>query len=339
MRMRQFARRAVLRVAGAALAAPAIAHHARAANIKWRLGHVAPLDTPLHRRLLEAADAIAKRSDGMMELAVIGEGRAGIQSGLLAQVRGGGMEMTVATCTQLASTVPLCSIPMIGFLFRDYANLWQTMDGELGQLIRSQVPTQSGVVTLEKIWDFGFRQITTATHPIQNAADLVGLKIRTQIDVDEMDMFRALAVIPVVITLPYLRMALQHHQIDGQEGMLPIVEYARLNEVQSYCAMTRHIWDGLWLCINPSAWRNLPERLQNIVANTLNGAAQRQREDSAKMEEAVRASLGRTGMKFTDVDLESFRDTLHRQGYYARIRAKLGEQAWAVVQKATGVLS
>jgi TRAP-type C4-dicarboxylate transport system substrate-binding protein len=134
-------------------------------------------------------------------------------------------------------------------------------------------------------------------------------------------------------------MALQHHQVEGQEGVLAIVEYARLNEVQSYCAMTRHTWDGLWLCINPSAWRNLPDRLQNIVANTLNGAALRQREDSAAVEESVRASLARTGMKFTDVDLTSFRDALRAQGYYARLRAKLGEQTWAIVQKSTGVVS
>jgi len=42
-------------------------------------------------------------------------------------------------------------------------------------------------------------------------------------------------------------------------------------------------------------------------------------------------------MKFTDVDLETFRDMLHRQGYYDRIKTKLGEQVWNVVQKATGV--
>jgi tripartite ATP-independent transporter DctP family solute receptor len=335
--MRHFSRRTVVRITGAAMAVPMISRHSHAANIKWRLGHVAPLDTPLHQRLLEAADAITKRSDGQMELSVIGEGRAGIQSGLLAQVRGGGIEMTMATSGQLASVLSLCSIPLIGFLFRDYPALWAAMDGDLGKLIRSQIPSQFGMLVLDRIWDFGFRQITSSARPIQTAADLVGLKIRTQIDPDVMDMFRALSAVPVVITLPYLRMALEHRQIDGQEGILPVVEYARLNEVQAYCAMTRHIWDGLWLCVNPSAWKNLPERLQNIVANTLNGAALRQREDSTTIEESIRASLARGGMKFTDVDLPSFREALQRQGYYDRVRTRLGEQTWNAVQKATGV--
>src|SRR5436305_1183043 len=100
--MRHVSRRAALRVTSAGLAAPMICHYAHAAEITWRIGHVAPVDTPLHQHLLEAADAISKRSEGRMELSVLGEGRAGIPSGLLAQVRGGGLEMTVATCTQLA---------------------------------------------------------------------------------------------------------------------------------------------------------------------------------------------------------------------------------------------
>jgi TRAP-type C4-dicarboxylate transport system substrate-binding protein len=154
-----------------------------------------------------------------------------------------------------------------------------------------------------------------------------------------MDMFRALGAIPVVINFPYLRMALEHHQIDGQDGMLPVIEYARLNEVQSYCAMTHHVWDGFWLCINSTAWAKLPERLQHIVANTLNGAALRQRDDNVLMEDSIRSSLAKAGMKFTDIDVGSFRDTLRRQGHYASVRTKLGDQTWGVIQKATGILS
>lgn len=119
--------------------------------------------------------------------------------------------------------------------------------------------------------------------------------------------------------------------------MLPVVQYARLNEVQPYCAMTHHIWDGLWLCINPAAWKKLPDRLKNIVANTLNGSVLHQREDSAKMEDSLRASLTKAGMKFTDVDMGSFRDVLRQQGYYAHIRTKPGPQAWDAVQKVTGI--
>jgi tripartite ATP-independent transporter DctP family solute receptor len=332
-------RRTAVLAAGSALSVPLIGRYARAAEVTWRIGHVAPVDSPLHQHLLEAGEAIAKRSDGRMELSVIGEGKAGIQSGLLAQVRGGGIEMTVVSCAQLAPTLPLCSIPSMGFLFADYAALWPAMDGELGSIIRSQIQSQLGLEILEKVWDYGFRHITTSAHPVQTAADLAGLKIRTQVDTDQMDMFRSLDAVPIVLTLTYLRAALEHHQIDGQEGMLPLVTFARLDEVQAFCAMTHHVWDGMWLCINPAAWKKLPDRLQNIVANSLGGTAPRQREDSAKAQESLRASLAASGMKFTEVDEASFRDTLRRNGYYARNRTRLGLQTWDVVQRTTGVLT
>jgi TRAP-type transport system periplasmic protein len=336
-RMKVQARRQVVAVTGAALAAPAILRFAHAAEYRWRLGHVAPANTPLHQRLVEAAESILQRSDGQMELSIIGEGKAGIQSGLLAQVRGGGIEMTVATCAQLVPMMALCTIPMIGFAFSDYTKLWPALDGDLGQAIRTQFPVQAGIDVLDVIWDFGFRHITTTIRQIRAASDVAGLKIRTQIDTAEMEMFRALAIVPVVVTLPYLRMALEHHQIDGQEGLLPILEFARLNEVQSHCALTHHIWDGLWLCINPSAWRNLPERLRHIVANTIDGAGRRQRADSVRIEEEMKTSLVSRGLKFNEVDFASFRRTLHREGYYDSVRAKVGARIWQIVQSATEI--
>ena len=324
-------------VMAAPLAAPLTLRFARAAEVTWRFGHAAPNDSPLHRRLVEAAEAVAKRSDGRMNIKIIGEGQAGIQSGLLGQVRSGGLDMAVANGAQLAPLMGVAELPALGFLFEDYAKLWPAMDGELGRVIREPIPRQIEVEVLEKAWDFGFRHVTSTTRAIRLADDIKGLKIRTQIDESQMDMFRSMDAVPVVITLPYLHGALERRQLDGQEGVLSLVEYARLHEVQKYCAMTHHSWDGFWICINPSAWKNLPDRLRGIVANAMNGAAARQREDTARQEKTTREALTKAGMTFTTVDTASFRDTLRRQGYYARARAKFGETLWETVRKVSGV--
>ena len=182
--MTPLSRRRSLLTAGSVLAMPAIARYAHAAEITWRIGHVAPVNTPLHKHLLEAADAIAKRSEGRMELKILGEGKAGIQSGLLGQVRNGGIEMTVVSSAQLAPTIVACAIPSTGFLFGGRSALWEAIDGDLGQYLRGQIGTQLGVEVLEKVWDFGFRHITTFGRSITKAEDISGLKIRTQIDSD-----------------------------------------------------------------------------------------------------------------------------------------------------------
>ena len=330
-------RRALGRATAGGLCAPLIGRYARDAEIVWRIGHVAPENAALHQRLLEAGEAIAKRSDGKMELTVIGAAKAGIQSGLLVQARNGGIEMAVAQCTTLAPLMPVYSVPSIGFLFGDYPSVWSAMDGALGQSIRAQASAPLGLEILEKAWDLGFREFTSSVRPIRTAADVSGLKIRTQIDEDQMDLLRSLDIVPIVTALQNLRSALERRELDGQEGLLTVVDYARLSEVQKYCAMTRHGWDGLMLCINAEAWKKLPERLQRIVANTFNGAAAKQREDVAKQEDSLRVTMTSTGMTFNEVDKASFRDMLRRKGYYARQKTKLGSQTWTLIENASGI--
>ena len=335
--MTQLSRRAIGRMTAGALAAPAIMRYAHAAEITWRLGHSASATSPFHKLLTDASEAISKRSDGKMELAVVGEGRLGIPGGMLAQVRAGTLDMTVATYSQLASNTPLCTIPAIGFLFGTYAKVWSSMDGALGQTIRAQAATELGVELLEKTWDVGFREITSSTQQIRTAADMIGQKIRSHIDSEQLEMFRSLGSVPIVVSLQNLRKALEHHEIEGQEDLLQLVEYARLNEVQRYCAMTRHHWEGLLLCISRNAWKTLPEKMQRIVSNTFNGTAPRQREEIVKLEETIRTSLTKKGMTFTEVDQASFREILRRDGYYRRLRDRLGAQTWTAIEQATGV--
>jgi TRAP-type C4-dicarboxylate transport system substrate-binding protein len=334
--MRHLSRRSALRAAGAGLVTPLLARYANAAEFNWRFGHSLPATSPFHQHLLSAAEAIAKRSDGQMQLSIIGEGQLGGPSGLLGQVRGGSLEMTAAGIARLADRVPFCSVPAIGFMFADYARLWPAIDGDLGDLIRLQTRSQLNVEILEKSWDIGFHHITTTQRPVRAATDLTGLRIRTDPDIDEIDLLRSFDVIPITIAIPQLHAALEHHLIDGQESMLAVIQYLRLNGVQANCAMTYHTWDGLFMCISPAAWKRLPDRLRGVVANAFNGVALRQRMESAEIAGSIRTSLGETGMIFTDVDPASFRDSLRRSGHYAHFRSKFGDRAWDVVQKATG---
>jgi hypothetical protein len=45
------------------------------------------------------------------------------------------------------------------------------------------------------------------------------------------------------------------------------------------------------------------------------------------------------GMKFNGVDPGGFRSVLRKSGYYAARRARMGDDAWAALEKYTGGLS
>ena len=61
--------------------------------------------------------------------------------------------------------MPAASINGIGFAFKDYDQVWSAMDGKLGERIRSTIG-KSGLYAFAAMWDNGYRQITSSTHPI-----------------------------------------------------------------------------------------------------------------------------------------------------------------------------
>jgi TRAP-type C4-dicarboxylate transport system substrate-binding protein len=61
----------------AALATPLLPRFAQAAEFSLRVAHTAPLRFPLHIRLTEAAEQIAKESNGQVELQIFPDSQLG----------------------------------------------------------------------------------------------------------------------------------------------------------------------------------------------------------------------------------------------------------------------
>src|SRR6202023_101996 len=126
---------------------------------------------------------------------------------------------------------------------------------------------------MDKIWDNGFRQITTSTKPIVTPADLQGMKIRVPVSALWTSLFKSLGASPTGINFAEVYSALQTKLVDGQENPLAIIYAAKLYEVQKYCSLTNHMWDGWWFLANKAAWDKVPATIQEIVAKRINEAA------------------------------------------------------------------
>lgn len=332
-------RRRSLLAAGAGLAAPSLPRFARAAEVAWHLGHHAPTDFALHKRLLEAAAEIATRSSGRMTLEISPNGERGGPVGLFAQLREGTIDVVPVACQLLSSNFSLGSLPMVGFAFPDYDALWTALDGGLGVYTGAQMKERLGLVPMRRAWDFGFRQVTTSGKVVKAAGDIVGLRLRTPPEADFIGLLQALKVLPVAIPLGGLETALKSRAIDGQEGVLPLVKAAKLYEAQSSCALTNHVWDGHWMCISGKSWSSLPQALKDVVATSFDEAALRQRQDVVESEAQIRIDLETAGMRFNTVEAQSFRDVLRKAGYYKVWQAKMGDDGWSALEKYTGRLA
>ena len=63
-------------------------------------------------------------------------------------------------------------------------------------------------------------------------------------------LFKHLGAAPASINFAETYSSLQTKVVDGQENPLAIISIAKLYEVQKYCSMTNHMWEGYWCMTN-----------------------------------------------------------------------------------------
>jgi tripartite ATP-independent transporter DctP family solute receptor len=211
------------------------------------------------------------------------------------------------------------------------------LDGELGSYLRGKF-TKVGLMAMDSIWSSGFRQITNSVRPINTPDDLKNLKIRVPVSPLWTSLFQHLGAAPASINFAEVYSSLQTKVVDGQENPLSIISIAKLYEVQKYCSMTNHMWDGYWCMSSVKAWNRLPEKVRPIVAQNLNRSAMDMRGDVAKLNTSLKGDLQAKGMVFNTPDPAPFRAMLSKSGFYAEWRKKYGEEAWAMLEKYTGKL-
>ncbi|MBK4738377.1 TRAP transporter substrate-binding protein [Noviherbaspirillum pedocola] len=338
--MNQFTRRQFLISTAAAVAAPALVmpKFARAAEINLKFGTNLPANHPLNIRANEAAERILKETGGQVQLNVFPNNQLGNDADMLSQLRAGAIDFfTVSGVNVLSQMVPVSSIYGLGFAFSDEDTVHRALDGDLGKYLRGKF-TKVGLMAMDNIWSSGFRQITNSVRPITTPDDLKNLKIRVPVSPLWTSLFQHLGAAPASINFAEVYSSLQTKVVDGQENPLSIISIAKLYEVQKYCSMTNHMWDGFWCMSSMKAWNRLPEKVRPIVAQNLNRSALDMRGDVAKLNVSLKGDLQAKGMVFNTPDPAPFRTMLSKSGFYAEWRKKYGDEAWEMLEKYTGKL-
>ena len=311
---------------------------AHAAEFNFRCGHPLPPAHPLHIRALEASERIAAATDGRVAITLFPESALAPDTDALKMLRAGEIDMMAAFGLVLSTVVPSASIHAAGFAFKTYGQVYEAMDGALGNFVQQDI-LRNGYVPIGPIWDNGFRQVTTSLKAIRNPDDLHGLKIRVPVSPLSISMFKAFGAEPTGINFSGLHAALLAHTVNAQENSLVLIESAKLFEVQSTCSLTNHMWDGYWLLIHPPTWASLPAAVQEIMRTEFDRAARLQRADMARASPELRGGLVELGMEINPVETEAFQRVLSKAGFYAEWRGKFGDTAWQLLEEKVGALS
>ncbi len=322
-------------IGAAAAGSLSFAPRARAATITFKVATGLAPDHPTNIRLGEAAKRILAESNGRLKFLLFPNNQLGGEADLLHQVYSGAVQIYLIGGLVISSVVPMAALDGTGFVFKSYDQVWPAMDGKLGAYIRAAI-MKSGLYVTEKIWDLGFREITSSTHPIRTVQDLSGFTVRVPAGNAYNRLFEALGAAPMTLQYPEVYSALQTGIVDGQENPVGLIVTSKFYEVQKYCSFTNHMWQGFWCLVNPKAWNALPADLQQIAERNLDESGLAQRQDLARLNDSYINTLKTAGIKMNDVDTAPFREKLRTSGYYANARKGFGEAAWSLLEEASG---
>jgi TRAP-type transport system periplasmic protein len=318
--------------AGSLLNAPAVFAQA---PLKLKFGNDLPVTHSVNVRLKEAIDAIVAETKGQVAIGLFPNNQLGSDTDMMTQLRSGALELATMPGTVLSTLIPTASLTGVGFAFTGYDKVWAAMDGEVGKFIRGNIE-KVGLSPFEAVWDNGFRQITSSTRPIKTPEDLRNFKIRVPVVPLWVAMFSAFGAAPVSIPLNEAYSALQTKIADGQENPLALIESAKFYEVQKFCSLTNHAWDGFWLLSSGRIWKTIPKDVQQILQKHFNAAAKKQRDDIVQANAEYQKTLESKGLTFNTTQPDAFQAALGKTSFYKDAKAKFGDEAWALLQKYAG---
>ena len=273
------------------------------------VGMVGGSEAPEVVAMQEFAEEISNETDGEIAVRVQSGGALGGDRDVIEGLQIGTVDMAVPSTSIVANFYEPMKIFDIPFLFRDFDHAEAVLNGPIGDQMLEELPDH-GLVGLA-LGGMGFRQLTNSVQPVHEAADVEGLKIRTQQNETHIRVWTELGVLPTPMAIPEVYTALQQGVVDGQENPIGAIVNNRFGEVQDYVSMTNHAFTPLVVLISPATWNQLDEDQQAIFRSAADTAMQRNRELAEQSVEDGLDTLREQGVEvITDVDRESFRTEL-----------------------------
>lgn len=303
-----------------------------------KFGVDVPLDHPTTQNAMEAGKRIEAETKGRVKLEVFPANQLGNDTHMLAEVRSGAIQMMGIGDNILATLVPEAAIDNLGFAFKDVNAAWNALDGQVGAIVTAAIE-KHGLHPMRRIWDEGFREVTSSTKPINVPADLAGFKIRVPPSPISVSLFQHLGAAATSINIAELYSALQTKVVDGQENPLGLIESQKFYQVQKYCSLTNHMWVGYWIICNQGFWQGMSAEDRKVVETVFDEQAPKQRKANDDLNNSTQATLTSQGMVFNKTDSSQFRDVLIKSGFYAEWQKKFDPTLWAALEQYTGKLA
>lgn len=220
-------------------------------------------------------------------------------------VRNGTIEMAV-TGMILQTAKPKLGVIEWPFLFEDYDQAKQVLDGEIGQEVANEY-VDLGAQPLA--WTANGFRVVSSNRAIESIEDFDGLRLRMANADGFINTGKAMGASVQGMPISEVFTALEQGVIDAQENPYATLKESAYYEVQSHVLESNHIFSPNLYIVNKKFFDGLDEETQKAIEEAAQEAADYEWELIKESEDEVKSFLEEKGVEIIVPD-EQFKQSL-----------------------------
>lgn len=247
-------------------------------------------DYPVSHGMEAFVAEISEKTDGAIGGKVFHGGVLGSQPDAIEQLRLGALDFGVFSLGPMGQSVPEANVVSLPFIFKSVPQMYELMDGAAGEAIGAGMEAK-GIKALG-YYDAGARSFYNSIKPVNEPADVIGMKVRVMNNDLFVGMIESLGGNATPMAFAEVYQSIKTGVVDGAENNPPSYESTNHFEVAGFYSMSEHLIIPECLCMSLKTWESFSAEEQEIVAAAAKASTDLQRElwqarEAASMEKVV----------------------------------------------------
>lgn len=231
-----------------------------------------PFDNPTGAMATVFKSLVEAGTNGEITVQTFPNGQLGKDNEVVTQVKSGVIQSGIHTVGGFAAVYPMIGVIDVPFAFPTISTTYAVFDGPFGAKLAEDIEKKTDMKVLGFGDSGGFFHFTNSKRPIQSPDDMKGLKIRTMGLDTHKAIVSALGGQPSVIPWAEVYTALQTGVADGQMNPIPIISFAKMNEVQKYLTLSGHLFAPYVWVMNKQFYESLTPQEKAVVNDAAKSA-------------------------------------------------------------------
>lgn len=269
------------------------------ASVNLKVAYADPETSVFGKGAAAFAEKLEELSGGTMTCTMYPNGTLGSISEVAAMIQQGTCDVSPIVTSSLVDFCPELGVFDLPFLFADYDEAREIINGEAGEYLAGKMAESN--MHVGSWMTMGFRE-TTSKKPINSLEDFKGLKIRTQSNEVHQAIFSALGAAPTIISFSELYTAMEQGTVDAQENPYVNIQNNAYYEVQDYLVETNHVFQLAALLISSSTYDKLTDEQKGWVDEAAAYAADVEWDATMTDNETAKQACIDAGMTYVELD-------------------------------------